>query len=170
MVEDPQETEPERFKQWVFIVGEQYLNFGRDTQHPNSGIKISRQVRFGRPISVSEKSRSVIFESTDQLFQFSRYIRALRLSQLLEVAFVRRSLVEFEFHCRSHLTARGRKETGWRSLLTNRCILRKSRMLELLDFLGHLGDRFEQIGDQPVVGDREYRRLLILVDRADDLR
>src|SRR5271156_3805792 len=151
MVEDSQETEPERFKQWIFIVGEQYLNFGRDTQHPNSGIEISRQVRFGGPISVSEKSRSVIFESTDQLSQLSRYIRALRLSQLLEVAFVRRGLVEFEFHCRSDFTVLVRKETGWRILLANRCILRKSRMLELFDFLGHLGYRFEQIGDQAVV-------------------
>ena len=44
------------------------------------------------------------------------------------------------------------------------------RMLELFDFLGHFGDCFEQIGDQSVVGDRENRRLFVLVDRADDFR
>ena len=42
-------------------------------------------------------------------------------------------------------------------------------MLELLHFLGHLGHGLEQIRDQAVVGDVEDGRLLVLVDRDDDL-
>ena len=42
-------------------------------------------------------------------------------------------------------------------------------VLELLQFLGHLGDGLEEVGDQAVVGDGENRRLLVLVDRDDDL-
>jgi len=40
-------------------------------------------------------------------------------------------------------------------------------MLDLFDFFGHLGDCFEQVGDQAVVGDGENRRFFILVDCDD---
>src|SRR5262249_59382513 len=47
---------------------------------------------------------------------------------------------------------------------------RRSRGLQLLHFLGQLGDRFEEIRDEPVVGHLKDRGFLVLVDRDDDLR
>src|SRR4029077_7153445 len=47
---------------------------------------------------------------------------------------------------------------------------RRSLVTELRQFLIHLRHRFEEVGDEAVVGDLKYRGFFVLVDRCDDLR
>src|SRR5262249_16561003 len=56
----------------------------------------------------------------------------------------------------------------WRECESGRCGP-GSRGLQLLHFLGELGQGLEEVGDQSVVGHLEDRSLLVLVDGDDDL-